>query len=43
MSRAPRQQPIDNKRAAFLLLASAVLFTAMSAVVKILGQELRPF
>ena len=43
MSRAPRQQPIDNKRAAFLLLASAVLFTAMSAVVKILGQELHPF
>src|SRR6056300_59134 len=43
MSRAPRQQPVDNKRAAFLLLASAVLFTAMSVVVKILGQDLHPF
>lgn len=43
MSRSSRQQPVDNKRAALWLLASAVCFTGMSVLVKLLGASLHPF
>jgi drug/metabolite transporter (DMT)-like permease len=43
MQQAERQQPVDNKRAALWLLASAVMFTGMSVLVKLLGSSLHPF
>jgi drug/metabolite transporter (DMT)-like permease len=43
MSQAARRQPVDNKRAALWLLASAILFTGMSVLVKMIGRDLHPF
>ena len=40
---APARQPVDNRRAALWLLASAVMFTFTGVLVKTLGQSLHPF
>lgn len=39
----PVRQPVDNRRAAFWLLASAVMFTFTGVLVKTLGETLHPF
>lgn len=43
MQGAKLKQPVDNRRAALWLLASAILFTITSVLVKTLGAELHPF
>lgn len=39
----PARQPVDNRRAALWLLASATMFTFTGVLVKTLGQTLHPF
>ena len=39
----PARQPVDNRRAALWLLASAIMFTFTGVLVKTLGQTLHPF
>ena len=39
----PVRQPVDNRRAALWLLASATMFTFTGVLVKTLGQTLHPF
>ena len=40
---APARQPVNNRRAALWLLASATMFTFTGVLVKTLGQTLHPF
>ena len=40
---APARQPVNNRRAALWLLASATMFTFTGVLVKTLGQNLHPF
>ena len=40
---APARQPVNNRRAALWLLASATMFTFPGVLVKTLGQTLHPF
>ena len=40
---APARQPVNNRRAALCLLASATMFTFTGVLVKTLGQTLHPF
>ncbi len=39
----PTRQPVNNRRAALWLLASAIMFTFTGVVVKTLGETLHPF
>ncbi|MGB1550381.1 MAG: DMT family transporter, partial [Parvibaculales bacterium] len=39
----PARQPVNNRRAALWLLASAIMFTFTGVLVKTLGETLHPF